>query len=640
MIAGVVVDSPLPHLDRPFDYAIPEALPWVTIGTRVRVPFAGRLVSGVVVSLHDGESAHVVKPVRSGGRLPSFSPEALSLARMIAERYAGSLWDVLRLMGPPRVAAVERLAWDEWAATPGTADALMRRPAGNTSHLVEAATTAGLPTTRGDRALWVATPRRPEVAPADALLGAALGTAAHGGTSIVIAPDARAMAALLRAAVAAGLSRWNSRVGGDIAVLDSDDGASVRYGSYLAAMRGLVPLVIGTRQAAWQPVPDLAGVVVWDEASSTLAEPRAPYPHARTVAAMRAQDSGAALLIAGHVVSAEALALVEHDFARRVESRPERSGLAAIEVIGAERREREGGAGRHWLPDREWPLLLAAAATGVAAVVVPQAGYASGLACVRCGTPAECPECSGDLSRSAATAVAKCSDCGVEAPDWHCPECREHRTRPVGLGVDRLAAQVTRMAPGVNVVQSSSTVGVIPDLTVDHGIVVATPGALPAVVHGYGHVTVVGARVSITDGLGSEAQSLRRWLNAAALVAPRQDGGRMSVVGELPEEIRQALVSWDGASVAARDLAQRVTLGLPPHRRALRIDGPPDAIDEAAHAVGGMTADLLRDADGAFVLASRGTMPAVTSALRGVVVSRSARSGTPLYVRVDATPGG
>jgi len=632
VIVGVAVDSPLPHLDRPFDYEVPASLSGVTVGTRVRVPFAGRLVSGVVTSVDGKQGAQALKSVRSAGVIPSFSPAALDLARAIAERYAGSLWDVLRLMGPPRVASVEKYDWDAWAKTP-VED-------GPYSALTESARRLGLPMERSDRAVWAATPSRPQVAPTEAILGAALTAAARGGTSIIVAADSRAVAAFMRTAAEYGLKRWAPRGGGHIAVVDSDDGASVRYGSHIAAMRGLVPLVIGTRHAAWQPVPHLASITVWDEASSTLAEPRSPHPHARTVCAMRSQDTGAPLLVAGHALSAEAVALVCHGFARRIELRPERSSLPAVEVVGAERREREGGAGRHWMPGHVWTPLIAAARFGVAAVVVPQGGYAAGLACFRCGTWAECTECGGDLSRVTASAVATCNDCGIGAAAWHCPECREHRLRPVGLGAGRLAEQIGRMASGVVVTQSSATVGVVADLAVGSGIVVATPGALPAVKGGYGYLAIVGARVSVNEGLGAEAQALRRWLNAAALVASRADGGAVAVVGELPGDVRQALVAWDGWDVAFRDFTQREGLELPPHRRALRLDGPADAIDEAVRTLDGVEASVSRDSQGAWVIASRGVMQGVVGGLRAVVVARSLRSAKPLYVRVDATPRG
>ena len=46
--------------------------------------------------------------------------------------------------------------------------------------------------------------------------------------------------------------------------------------------------MIGTRSAVFAPVGALGLVAVWDDGDDTLAEPRAPYPHAREVAMLRA----------------------------------------------------------------------------------------------------------------------------------------------------------------------------------------------------------------------------------------------------------------------------------------------------------------------------------------------------------------
>jgi primosomal protein N' (replication factor Y) len=57
-IARVVVDVPLAHLDRPFDYAVPDELAEeVRPGCRVRVRFAGQLVDGFVLEL-TGSTEH------------------------------------------------------------------------------------------------------------------------------------------------------------------------------------------------------------------------------------------------------------------------------------------------------------------------------------------------------------------------------------------------------------------------------------------------------------------------------------------------------------------------------------------------------------------------------------------------------
>jgi len=632
VFARVVVDSPLPHLDRPFDYAIGEPLEGVVrVGSRVRVPFAGRLSSAVVVELSGAESPHALKLIKSAGAVPSFTQHALDLASSIAQRYGGSLWDVLRLMAPARVASVEKLDWKSMEAARLDPELL--------AGAVDRGAERGLPTVPGNRSAWVAQPATSATAPVEALLAWALAAVADGGSAIVAVPDGRAAQSVAARAVESGMRRWTARSGGHFVLLDADDGPSVRFGSYLAAMHGLARLVIGTRSAAWQPVPDLKAIAIWDEGSTTFAEPRAPYPHARTVAAMRAQETGASFLLSGYALSPDAVALVEHGFAQRVGGAPEREAVPRVEIIGPERREREGGQGKHWMPGSVWTALLAAAQDGVAGILVPQSGYASGLRCARCSAWAECADCGGDLQRASVEGTPFCRECAHEADHWHCPECQGHRLTPAGLGVERLAAQVARMAPGVPLAVSSSGTGIVADCAVTSGLVVATPAALPAVADGYGHLAVIGARINVGEGLGAEHATVRRWMNAAALVAPRSSGGAVSVVGELPEAVRRALVTWDGWETGAQDLAQRQQLGLPPHRRSARLEGPPDAVDAFVVAAKGLSYDLSRDAEGAWVLSSRGVMPALVSAARAVAVARSAASAPPLFLRVDAVPG-
>ncbi|HEX3260433.1 MAG TPA: primosomal protein N' [Pseudonocardia sp.] len=109
-VARIAVDVPLAHLDRPFDYAVPEHLDAdARVGVRVRVRFAGRLVDGFVLervaaSEHPGRLAWLEKVVSTEQALP---PEIAALCRAVADRYGGVLADVLRLALPPRHARVE-----------------------------------------------------------------------------------------------------------------------------------------------------------------------------------------------------------------------------------------------------------------------------------------------------------------------------------------------------------------------------------------------------------------------------------------------------------------------------------------------------------------------------------------------------
>jgi len=114
--AQVVLALELSHLDRAFDYLVPadlddDAQP----GVRVRVRFAGQLVDGFIISrVAESDFAgrfewlqKVVSP------LPVLTPEILDLARTVADRYAGTLADVLRLAVPPRHAAAEKASAKE-----------------------------------------------------------------------------------------------------------------------------------------------------------------------------------------------------------------------------------------------------------------------------------------------------------------------------------------------------------------------------------------------------------------------------------------------------------------------------------------------------------------------------------------------
>src|SRR4051794_29739781 len=107
LVARVVVDVPLAHLDRPFDYAVPESMADdVVPGCRVRVRFAGQLVDGFVLELGDG-SEH-------GGKLaplaklvspePVLTPEVVALARSGAGPLGGPLVGGPRPAVPPRPA--------------------------------------------------------------------------------------------------------------------------------------------------------------------------------------------------------------------------------------------------------------------------------------------------------------------------------------------------------------------------------------------------------------------------------------------------------------------------------------------------------------------------------------------------------
>jgi primosomal protein N' (replication factor Y) (superfamily II helicase) len=119
--ARVVVDVSPAHLDRPFDYRIPEGTGALEVGRRVRVTFAGRKRVGWVIGTAE-EAAAEAEKVRDldavDGPVTWFDEQDLELYRWVADRYAGTLADVLRHALPKRVVGEER-GWPG-PALPGT----------------------------------------------------------------------------------------------------------------------------------------------------------------------------------------------------------------------------------------------------------------------------------------------------------------------------------------------------------------------------------------------------------------------------------------------------------------------------------------------------------------------------------------
>ncbi len=110
-VARVLVDVPLAHLDRPFDYLVPAKMhDQVVPGSRVKVRFAGQDVDGFVLERVDrSEHEGRLMPLRRAvSPEPVLSPAVARLSELVADRYAGTRSDVLRLAVPSRHATTEK----------------------------------------------------------------------------------------------------------------------------------------------------------------------------------------------------------------------------------------------------------------------------------------------------------------------------------------------------------------------------------------------------------------------------------------------------------------------------------------------------------------------------------------------------
>jgi primosomal protein N' (replication factor Y) (superfamily II helicase) len=587
-VARIAVDIPLAHLDRPFDYLVSDRLAaQAQPGVRVRVRFAGQLVDGFVLervaaSEHPGRLSYLERVVSPE---PVLTPEIAGLARAVADRYAGTLADVLRLAIPQRHAATETASQAASQAA-GQATTTATGQATTAAASSPADTTASLPPRpdpgpwarypagpafldavaagRPARAAWTALPGR---AWPEEIARAAVTAASAGRGALIVVPDVRDLARLDEA-----LAKFTP----GYVTLTAELGPAERYARWLAARRGAVSIVAGTRAAMFAPVKSLGLVVLWDDGDDLHAEPRAPYPNAREVLALRAHRTGAAAIIGGFGRTAELAQLVRSGWARDLT--PDRATLRATgpavrPAVDDRELARDEAAATARLPSLALRTARSALEAGPVLVQVPRRGYLAAIACARCRAAASCAQCNGPLRLTARDATPDCRWCGALAGGWRCPRCGNDRLRASVTGAARTAEELGRAFPGVTVRTSGGDL-VLPRVPDEPALVIATPGAEP--VADYAAALLLdGWALLSRPSLRAAEETLRRWLAAAALV---RAGGTVLVHAEAALPVTQALIRWDPVTFAERELADRAELGFPPAVRMAAVTGDPEAV--------------------------------------------------------------
>ncbi|MFG3476175.1 primosomal protein N' [Streptomyces sp. NPDC047980] len=579
-VARVVVNKGVLHLDQYFDYAVPEELDEAAQpGVRVRVRFGagahqvregrregGRLIDGFLVerraeSDYSGPLAALAGVVSPE---PVLSPGLLALARAVADRYAGSLADVLQLAVPPRSARAESRPSPPPqppppTPEPGTWARYEQGPA-----FLQALAGGGAP-----RAVWTALPG-PHWA--DELAAAVAATLASGRGALLVVPDGRA-AARVDAALTALLGE------GHHAVLTAEAGPEKRYTQWLSVRRGSVRAVVGTRAAMFAPVRDLGLVAIWDDGDSSHSEQHAPQPHAREVLLLRAAHERCGFLLGSVSCTVEAAQLVETGWARPLVADREQVRRAAplIRTVGDGELARDEAARAARLPSLAWQTVRDGLRHGPVLVQVPRRGYVPRLACERCREPARCGHCSGPLEAPREQDLS-CGWCGRDATGWHCAVCGGARLRARIVGARRTAEELGRAFPAVPV-RTSGRDHVLDSVPGRPALVVSTPGAEPVAEGGYAAALLLDGWAMLgRPDLRAGEEALRRWTAAASLVRGQAEGGTVVVVAEPTLRPVQALVRWDPVGHAQRELAERAELGFPPVSRMASVTGRAEAV--------------------------------------------------------------
>ena len=613
-VASVRLVGVLPHLDRPFEYAVTPATAAAGPGMRVRVRFSGKDTEGIVLGRHDAPTTdRALAPLH---RLVSedvvVPPAMMRVCEEVAERCAGTVGDVLRLALPPRHARAEkadraaeekereetRLAEGSAEQSPAEQDSAEQdsteRVAAEPDALSEPSETEqgpaeAAPTPRpGDRypglAALLSRAGSPEgpVPRATLTLDAAdtwttvaadaIGDLEAEQGALVIAPDQRDVARLSRVLTERGIAHE---------ILAGTEGPEKRYRTFRRILRGATRVVLGNRSAAFAPVRNLALAICWDEADDLLEEPRAPYPHTRTVLQCRSAEERCALLFLSASDSVTLRALSDLGYLARLEPVPAPVTSVRPRIVAMDEylREREGASGRSRIPQEAMRVIRRGLEKGPVLVQVPRSGYVPAIACTFCRTRAQCPHCAAPLSLAGRNGPLHCRVCGRREDAYRCPECDRTQVRAMVIGSTRTAEELHRAFPDTALKVAGGAHGALEDDAVpDRAIIVATPGAEPAPAGRYAACLLLDADALLgRAAFDADVEAVRRWRGAISLVRSADDGGEVLVVGTSTLPAIRDLVAHRSSFFLDRVLEDRHELDLPPFSRVAEITGDREA---------------------------------------------------------------
>lgn len=503
-------------LQRQFDYVIPQA--WeadgradrVKVGSLVRVDFHGRRTAGWVTAVDVEPNPDV--ELRPLSKWSSIGPpeDVIELGEWAAWRWAGRLPHFLRAASPQRMV-------DEALPT----DRSGPRDSNSSFDPMFRPGVTIVRTTPNDTGLAVA---------ADATAR---------GNALILVPTLHQRSELARELRSLGI---------DVAGYPEQWARSA--GGYAT---------VGTRLAAWAPIPDLVSIVVIDEHDGAYKEERTPAWNARDVAVERARRNGVPCILLSPTPSLEALETAERRLSP--ERSVERESWPVVDVVDLRKVDRPG-----LLTDAIVPIVREEATV---ACVLNRKGRSRMLACASCDALATCDGC-GVAVHQPDEATLACASCDTTRPVV-CSNCGATRFKMIRPGIARLAEDLRALAK--RDVQEITAESPVSDLD-GGGLFIGTEALLRRLPHADAVIFLDFDQELAVPRSRAAEDAFALLALAARRVGPRDGGGRVVVQTRTPDDVVvQGALHGDPKRVAEAQRDVRSVFAQPPYGAWAAISG-------------------------------------------------------------------
>ncbi|MBL9085503.1 MAG: primosomal protein N' [Planctomycetia bacterium] len=417
---------------------------------------------------------------------------------------------------------------------------------------------------------------------------------ARGRQAIVLVPEIALTPQTVR--------RFRARVP-RVAVLHSAMTEADRASTWRAIRAGETDVVIGPRSAVFAPVPRLGLLVLDEEHETSFKQQNAPRYHARDVGLVRAKEAGATVILGSATPSLESYRNAKEGRMTLL-SRPERVAarpLPPVRIVDLRKDGELRGSGRRLSRTLVERLKATLAAGGQAILFLNRRGFATSVACPRCGWVMKCPHCDVTLTYHRSDTLGVCHLCGHERrPPAMCPDCAFPSLKYQGAGTQTVEQELLDTFPGVAVARMDSDTMTKREAYEDvldrfaRGEVKVLLGTqmIAKGLH-FPEVTLVGVVSADTALQVPDFRAAERTFALLAQVAGRTGrgdaGGEVVVQTLLPDAPAIRLATEHAyEAFAEKELAERAEFGYPPFRRLVRVvlrGKDPAAVDERGHAL-------------------------------------------------------
>ncbi len=249
--------------------------------------------------------------------------------------------------------------------------------------------------------------------------------------------------------------RFYRRFGNRVGIMNSRLSAGERYEQSERAANGEIDIMIGPRSALFTPFPDLGLIIIDEEHEGAYKSETAPRYDAREVARVRADMSGAVLVLGSATPSVESYYRAEqgeYKLLTLTKRAKENSRLAGVHIVDLREELAEGNRSifsrklKELIEDR-------LAKKQQVMLFMNRRGYAGFVSCRSCGKAMKCPHCDVSLTYHR-NGRLKCHYCGFERPlPDKCPSCGSPFIAPFGTGTQKLEEFTKREFPEARILR-------------------------------------------------------------------------------------------------------------------------------------------------------------------------------------------